>query len=153
MGEFDAYTVEDLNEIVDPDRPHELTAQAEDWGRLASLLGEYATAMHTRLGQARSSWGGAAAEAFFGGLGRHAGHLSAAGETADGNAGAVAAMSSIAADAQSQVSRIHSQWRDHQATATSPADADARRRPFDLAAREVMERMAADADAQRAALR
>ncbi|ADD39789.1 hypothetical protein [Stackebrandtia nassauensis] len=156
MGEFDAYDIDELAEMVSRDRPGGLFDQAAGWRKLHRLLDGYATRLSERLDQARPSWAGAAADVYFAELRARHDELRWASDTADFNASAWDRIASNAARSQGEVLRIQQEWRD--VDGSEPTDGtesrlrEERRRSYDEAARAVMDEVSGDNDLSRAAM-
>ncbi|MGH8793072.1 MAG: WXG100 family type VII secretion target, partial [Stackebrandtia sp.] len=156
MGDFDSYTLDEIREMVDPDRPDDMGAQADSWTAWARLLNEQAETLESRLEAARPSWTGAASDVFFSEMYRRHDELRDAASTADDNAAAWSRIRDHADYAKSQVIAIHAEWRQSNPSGSGepgdPAE-DERRKPFDERARKVMSDTAGETDFDYRALR
>lgn len=156
MGHFDAYTVDDLREIVSTDRPRELHRQAATWSKLARLLAGRAAGLRTQTTALAASWRGLAASAHREELARARTAMRDGAEVAAGNARGWAEIAVVVEWARDEVLRVHAEWclvRSVPPPAPDaryvppgitvevgePRDLDAAREPFDRAAREVMD--------------
>lgn len=156
MGQFDKYTVDDLREIVEHDRPHTMHQQALAWRSVSELLAGQAEDLRAEAGAVAGCWSGRAASGYQGELGRAETAMRVAVSTAADNAHGWAEIADIVGWARDEVLRIHAEWCAVKAMPTQapdpryvppgvavvvgePRDLDRMREPFDQAARAVMD--------------
>lgn len=156
MGQFEKYTVDDIREIVEYDRPDAMNRQAAAWSAMSALLAEHATGLRAKSVAVEHNWTGRTATGVREELDRAETVMREAADTAVNNAHGWAEIAAIADWARSEVLRIHTEWCAIKAmppeapdpryvpdgiavVVGEPRDPEAMREPFDRAARAVMD--------------
>lgn len=152
MRQFDSYTVDELREIVDPDRPETLQQQSEAWGDMAVLLQEYSLLLEQRLKLVEESWTGNAATLYFDEVKRVQEYIDESAERATTNAVLWCTIALMVGIAKHDVSHIHKLWKDLdgatdavglgfilEAFGVDKAVENLKRMPYDEASRQIMD--------------
>lgn len=166
MRQFDSYTVDELREIVDPDRPETLQEQSEGWGDMAVLLQEYSRLLEQRLEMVEKSWTGDAATLYFDEVKRVKRYVDESAERATTNSVLWCTIALMAGIAKHDVSHIHKLWKDLdnttdavglgfilEAVGVDKAVENLKRLPYDEASRQIMDATMAVAEESYAQMR
>ncbi|HEY1174834.1 MAG TPA: hypothetical protein VGF17_01655, partial [Phytomonospora sp.] len=120
MGDFDKYSLNEINEIVHADDPEAMQGQVTGWQEMKKFFDDQLKRFDDRLPAIRQTWSGPAAEVFFGEVASMRKTLEDAAKTADGNAQGWAAIAQRTKDAQGKVTDIETRYQE----AMSKANAD-----------------------------
>lgn len=166
MRQFDSYTVDELREIVDPDRPETLQQQSEGWGDMAVLLQEYSRLLEQRLEMVEKSWTGEAATLYFDEVKRVKRYVDESAERATTNSVLWCTIALMAGIAKHDVSHIHKLWKNLDSTTDAvglgfilaafgvdKTVENLKRMPYDEASRQIMDATMAVAEESYAQMR
>lgn len=140
MTHFDSLSIEDLREVVEPDRPESMERQAGRWAAIGDFYTGQAALLDDHLTAIRPSWTGSAAERFYFEVERVVDDLQLAAEVAEGNATGWRSITEYVRYARTEIIALHDEWllvkaemdgEDDEATLEA-------RRAYDDAARAIM---------------
>jgi|GEM_PF-6095021 len=141
MTYFDSLSIDDIREMVDPDRPELMTRQADRWAAIGTFYTDQATVLDDQLTAIRPSWTGSAAERFYAEVEQVVLDFQQAAEVADGNAAGWHDITDHVRFARDEIIALHTEWQTVKDELGADGDEEAMveaRLTYDEAARSIM---------------